>query len=292
MKQSNSSKQTNRAVGQGLANEVRRTPQYETGAEVEQRTGSPLCRGVEGIRTGRRTTTRPPDPRTTRDSYSDEMRVRWCDDHDAAVGLTTGGQRWKTTQRVGDELQRALSEYEVRPPADDRVTNGAVTWGSAAQLVSGQFSTGLHRPAEFHDDSEVHGSCDVLQSYHCDEHGCVGDARGFCVSLPSACDQQRSWERVDADGTDHHLQPLFSVHSGEPNRRNRGVSCDEMFTNGTTTRDSVAPVILRSCLSHDRGDVRKNIRNASVHQVAAEKNHRSVGRRRDESPCSDCSTCS
>jgi len=118
----NTSKQTNQAVGQGVASEVRSTTRCKTGAEMEQQTGSPLCREVEGIRTGRRTTMRPPDPRTTRDGDDDELRVRWRDDHDAAVGLTTGDQRWLTTQRVGNELQRAPSEIGDRPPADDNFT--------------------------------------------------------------------------------------------------------------------------------------------------------------------------
>ena len=110
----------------GLTSDERGTTRYETGAEMEQRAGSPLCREVEGIRKGRRTTTRPPDPRTTRDGNNDAMRVRWCDDLDAAVALTTGGQRRQTTQRVGNELQRAPNEYEVRPPADDDFTINTV----------------------------------------------------------------------------------------------------------------------------------------------------------------------
>ena len=63
MQHINANKETNAAVGYGLASEVGIKTRYETGIETEQRAGSPHCREVEGIRTWRRTTTRPPDPR-------------------------------------------------------------------------------------------------------------------------------------------------------------------------------------------------------------------------------------
>ena len=144
MKQSNTNKRTNEAVGQGLTSEVCRTTRYET--EMEQRTGSPLCREVEGIRTGRRTTTRPPDPRTTRDGNNDAMRVRWSDDHDAAVGSTTGGQRWQTTQRVGNELQRAPSGIEVRPPTISQLVKAKTTGRCGSSLADDKFNMATSTP--------------------------------------------------------------------------------------------------------------------------------------------------